>query len=38
MSPNGQARGKKVTVPDTLYTSILALAFCGDLATAEFVA
>jgi len=38
MSPNGQARGKKVTVPDNLYTIILALAFCAVLATAAFVA
>ncbi len=38
MSPNGQARGKKVTVPDSLYTVILALAFCAVLATAAFVA
>ena len=38
MSPNGQARGKKITVPDNLYTIILALAFCAVLATAVFVA
>lgn len=38
MSPNGQARGKKVTVPYNLYTIILALAFCAVLATAAFVA
>ncbi len=38
MSPNGQARGKKVTVPDNLYTIIIALAFCAVLATAVFVA
>jgi hypothetical protein len=38
MSPNGQARGKKATVPDNLYTIILALAFCAVLATAAFVA
>jgi len=37
MSPNGQARGKKVTVPDNLYTIILALAFCAVLLTAAFV-
>jgi hypothetical protein len=37
MSPNGQARGKKVKVPDNLYTIILALAFCAVLATAVFV-
>ncbi len=38
MSPNGQARGKKITVPDNLYTIILALAFCAVLATAAFIA
>ncbi|HUU16764.1 MAG TPA: hypothetical protein VMW72_06420 [Sedimentisphaerales bacterium] len=38
MSPNGQTRGKKVTVPDNLYTIILALAFCAVLATSAFVA
>lgn len=38
MSPNGQARSKKITVPDNLYTIILALAFCVVLATAAFVA
>jgi len=38
MSPNGQARGKKITVPDNLYTIILAMAFCAVLATAAFVA
>ncbi|MCH7557368.1 MAG: hypothetical protein IIB56_07905 [Planctomycetes bacterium] len=38
MSPNGQARGKKVTVPYNLYTIILALAFCAVLATAAFAA
>jgi len=38
MSPNGQSRGKKLTVPDNLYTIILALAFCAVLATAGFVA
>jgi len=38
MSPNGQARGKKATVPDNLYTIVLALAFCAVLATAAFVA
>ena len=37
MSPNGQARGKKISVPDNLYTAILALAFCAVLATAAFV-
>ncbi len=38
MSPNGQARGKKVTVPYNLYTIILALTFSAVLATAVFVA
>ena len=38
MSPNGQARGKKVKVPDNLYTIILAFAFCAVLTTAVFVA
>jgi hypothetical protein len=38
MSPNGHARGKKVTIPDNLYTIILAMAFCSVLATAAFVA
>ena len=38
MSPNGQARGKNITIPDNVYTIILALAFCAVLATAVFVA
>jgi len=38
MSPNGPTRGKKITVPDNLYTVILALAFGLVLATAAFVA
>ena len=38
MSPNGQARGKKATVPDNLYTIILAMALCAVLAAAVFVA
>jgi hypothetical protein len=38
MSPNGQARGKKMTVPDNVYTIILALAFVAVLATAGYVA
>jgi len=38
MSPNGQARGKNTTIPDNVYTIILALAFCAVLATAVFVA
>jgi uncharacterized membrane protein (DUF4010 family) len=31
-------RGKKVSVPDNLYTVILAVAFCAVLATAGYVA
>lgn len=38
MSPNGLARGKKITIPDNIYTAILALAFLAVLATAAFVA
>ncbi len=38
MSPNGQARGKKVTMPDNVYTVFLAVVFCAVLATAAFVA
>ena len=38
MSPNGQSGGKKITVPDNLYTVILALAFGAVLATAVLVA
>jgi len=38
MSPKGQTRGKKVSVPDNLYTVILAIAFCVVLATVAFVA
>lgn len=38
MSPNGQARGKKMTVPDNVYTIILALTFLAVLATAAYVA
>ena len=37
MSPNGQTRGKKVKIPDNLYTAILALACGAVLATAVFV-
>ena len=37
MSPNGQTRGKIVSIPDNLYTIILAMAFCVVLATAAFV-
>jgi len=38
MSPNGQNRGRKITVPSNLYTVILALAVGVVLATAAFVA
>jgi len=38
MSPNGQARGKKITAPSNIYTIFLAMAFCAVLATAVFVA
>jgi hypothetical protein len=38
MSPNGQALGKNISVPDNVYTIILAFAFCAVLATAVFVA
>ena len=38
MSAKGQARGKKVSVPNNLYTVILALVFCVILATVAFVA
>ena len=38
MSPAMSSRGKKVSVPDNLYTVILAVAFCAILATAGYVA
>ena len=38
MSPAVQSRGKKISVPDNLYTVILAVAFCAVLATAAYVA
>lgn len=38
MSPKAKTRGKKVSVPDNLYTVILAIAFLTVLATAAFVA
>jgi len=38
MSPAMSGRGKKVSVPDNLYTVILAVALCAVLATAGFVA
>lgn len=37
MSPAVQSRGKKISVPDNLYTVILAVAFCAVLATAAYV-
>lgn len=33
MSPNGQARGKKIKPADNIYTVMLAVAFCAVLAT-----
>ncbi len=38
MSPAIPGRGKKVSVPDNLYTVILAMAYCAVLATAGYVA
>lgn len=38
MSPNGQVRGKNISVPDNVYTLVLALAFLAVLATAAYVA
>jgi hypothetical protein len=38
MSPNGHVRGKNVSIPDTVYTLVLALAFLAVLATAAYVA
>ena len=38
MSPALSGRGKKVSVPDNLYTVILAMALCAVLATAGYVA
>jgi hypothetical protein len=38
MSPNGQIRGQKVTVPNNLYTVLLGVAFAVVVATAGFVA
>ena len=38
MSPAMSGRGKKVSVPDNLYTVILAVALCAVLATAGYVA
>lgn len=37
MSPIVPARGKKVSVPDNLYTALLALAFLVVFATAGLV-
>ncbi len=38
MSPQVQTRGKQMTVPDNLYTVILAVAFLVVLASAGLVA
>lgn len=38
MSPAVQSRVRKISVPDNLYTVILAVAFCAVLATAGYVA
>ncbi len=38
MSPDGQTRGKRVSVPSNIYTVILAIAFFVVLATVAFVA
>lgn len=38
MSPNGQAQGGKVKIPDNVYTVILAVATCTVLAVAVYVA
>lgn len=38
MSPAGQTRGRKVVVPDNIYTVILAVACCTVLATLAYVA
>ena len=38
MSPDGPARGKKITPPDNIYTVLLAIAFCVVLAAAVLVA
>jgi len=38
MSPAGQSRGRRVVVPDNLYTVILAVACGAVLATLIFVA
>jgi hypothetical protein len=38
MSPAGQTRGNKITIPENLYTVIVAAACGAVLATAIFVA
>ncbi len=38
MSPAMQSRSKKISVPDNVYTAILAVAVAAVLATAGFVA
>jgi len=37
MSPDGPIRGKKIAVPDNVYTVILAIVFCVVLATVALV-
>jgi len=37
MSPNGQTRGKKITIPDNIYTVILLAACSIVLATVALV-
>jgi len=38
MSPDGQTRGKKVKIPDNIYTVVLAAACALVLTAAVFVA
>lgn len=38
MSPNEQAQGSSVKIPDNVYTVILAVATCSVVAVAVFVA
>ena len=38
MSPNGQAQGSKVKIPNNVYTVVLAVATCAVVAVAVFVA
>ena len=37
MSPDGQTRGKKIKIPDNIYTAVLAAACALVLAAAIFV-